>query len=65
MVTIAGTTIRWKEGMTVAAALQALDDGGHYAVVRLNGKLVSLPNFHRTPVPDGSRIDPIPMVAGG
>jgi len=33
--------------------------------VRINGKLVSRPNFGETPVPDQARINLIPMIAGG
>ncbi len=36
-----------------------------YAVVRLNGKLVSRPLFKDTPVPDAAEVVLIPMIAGG
>lgn len=55
----------WREGMTVAALLAELKDGHIYAVVKLDGKLVSRPHFETTPVPDGARLTPIPMIAGG
>jgi len=55
----------WREGLTVAALLAELKDGHIYAVVKLDGKLVSRPNFETTPVPDGARLTPIPMIAGG
>ena len=65
MVTIDKEQIPWQEGMCVLDVMEAIADRFPYAVVRLNGKLVSRPNFDKTPVPDGSVIVPIPMVAGG
>jgi len=57
--------VAWQEGMTVADLLDNVAVGYHYAVVKLDGLLVSRPHFASTPVPDGSRITPIPMIAGG
>jgi len=51
--------------MTVASVLAQMEDGHIYAVVRLNGKLISRPGFDTTPVPDNSEVILIPMVAGG
>lgn len=65
MVTVAEQSMPWREGLTVAALLAELKDGHIYAVVKLNGKLVSRPYFETTPVPDGARLAPIPMIAGG
>ncbi len=65
MVHIGEQTIPWQEGMTVATLLGKLKDGPIYAVVKLDGKLVSRPHFNSTPVPDGARVTPIPMIAGG
>ena len=49
----------------MASLLAQLDDGHIYAVVNLDGRLVSRPNFNTTPVPDGARVRLIPMIAGG
>ncbi len=65
MVTIGKDKITWKEGLTIAQVLAALDDDYEYAVVRINGKPVSKPNFENTLVADNSEIIPIPMIAGG
>jgi thiamine biosynthesis protein ThiS len=65
MILIGERTIPWREGLTLSALLEQLADGHHYAVVKLNGKLVSRPHFHTTPVPDGAEVVPIPIVAGG
>ncbi|MBR9985837.1 MAG: sulfur carrier protein ThiS [Desulfosarcina sp.] len=65
MVTVDEQARRWQEGLTVASLLAQLDDGHMYAVVKLDGKLVSRPHFRTTPVPDGARVTLIPMIAGG
>jgi len=58
--------VAWRPGMTLADLLEeALEDGDFYAVVRLDGKLVSRPNFATTKVADGAQVELIPMVAGG
>jgi thiamine biosynthesis protein ThiS len=65
MVTVNEQAHCWQKGLTVASLLAQLDDGHTYAVVKLDGKLVSRPHFKTTPVPDGARITLIPMIAGG
>ncbi len=65
MVHVDGQALSWQAGMTVAALLAQLEDGHIYAVVKLDGKLVSRPHFDITPVPDGARVTLIPMIAGG
>jgi thiamine biosynthesis protein ThiS len=65
MVHIGEHALPWQEGMTVATLLALLKDGHAYAVVKVNGKLVSRPHFSTTPVSDGARITPVPMIAGG
>ena len=65
MVYLGEQKITWQEGMTVATLLDKLEDGHIYAVVKLNGRLVSRPHFNATSVPDGARVTPIPMIAGG
>lgn len=65
MITVGEEKIPWQEGMTVARVLAERNDGHFYAVVRVNGKLISRPNFEKTPVPDQAEIILIPMIAGG
>ncbi|MEN8760065.1 MAG: sulfur carrier protein ThiS [Desulfobacterales bacterium] len=65
MVTVDEQARDWQEGLTVALLLAQLDDGHMYAVVKLDGKLVSRPHFKTTPVPDGARVTLVPMIAGG
>ena len=65
MVFMDDTPYDWQAGLTVADLLARLPDGDSYAVVKLDGKLVSRPFFAVTRVPDGARIVPVPMIAGG
>ena len=65
MIRVGEQWVEWQEGMTVSQVLETLVDGHIYAVVRLNGRTVSKPNFAETSVPEGSEILPIPMIAGG
>ena len=57
--------LSWHEGLTMAGLLEQVADGQAYAVVKMNGRLVSRPHFEKTLVPDGARVTPIPMIAGG
>jgi sulfur carrier protein ThiS len=65
MISIGTEEIAWEEGMTVSTVLSKLKDGHIYAVVKINDKLVSQPYFNTTLVPDGAKVTPIPMIAGG
>lgn len=65
MIHVGAQDIAWQEGLTLASLLSRLKDGHIYAVVKLDGKLVSRPHFKSTPVPDGARVLLIPMIAGG
>jgi thiamine biosynthesis protein ThiS len=57
--------ISWTEGMTVADLVDRVPEGRDCAAVRVNGRIVARPNFHRTPVPDGARVHMVPMIVGG
>ncbi len=65
MISVDGQPMDWYPGITVAQILERLEDGHIYAVVRLNGKLISRPSFTTAQVPDNATLEPIPMVAGG
>ncbi len=65
MILVDGTPMAWQEGMTVASLLEQVEDTGFVSVVRLNGKLVSSPQFNQTPVPDNAVLQLLPLVAGG
>ncbi|MBW2094258.1 MAG: sulfur carrier protein ThiS [Deltaproteobacteria bacterium] len=64
MIRVDGRQVPWHEGMTVSTLLAEVD-AHFYAVVRLNGKLVSRPNFETTLVPDNAEVILLPMIAGG
>jgi thiamine biosynthesis protein ThiS len=65
MITVAGHSIDWHEGMTISDLLDEINDAHPYAVVRINQTYISRPNFDRTAVPDHAEVYLIPMVAGG
>jgi thiamine biosynthesis protein ThiS len=65
MIKVRGKELPWREGMTVAALLKDLGTSYPYAVVRVNGKVISRPHFQETTIPDGAEIHLIPMVSGG
>ena len=65
MIKVSDRTVAWHEGMTITDLLQAIDDRHPYAVVRINDRYVSRPDFDRITIPDGSQIFLIPMIAGG
>ena len=55
----------WHRGMTVTDLLGLVPDGHKYAVVKVNGRYVSRPEFKRYEIPDNAEIRLIPMIAGG
>lgn len=65
MITVGEQQIPWHSGMTLAELMDRIDEEHFFAVVRLNGKLVSRPNFSTTSIADGSEVVLIPMIAGG
>ena len=65
MITVDGKKFPWHRGMNIDQLLEYVEKPEQYAVLRLNGKLVSRPVFKRTEVPDDARVVLIPMIAGG
>ncbi len=65
MIDVDNIRLPWYEGMTIAAVLKKLDNPEFCSVVRLNGRLISSPDFEKTLVPDQAKIQILPMVAGG
>jgi sulfur carrier protein ThiS len=65
MIKVGKKDLPWREGMTVSDLLKDLGDPYPYAVVRVNDKTVSKPNFCKTQIPDNSEVFLIPMIAGG
>lgn len=65
MIIVSDKEFPWYEGLTVSKLLDALDDPYPYAVVRINGKHVSKPDFDRYLIPDESEVFLLPLIAGG
>jgi sulfur carrier protein len=65
MIEVDEQLLPWSENMTLASLLETLDNVQFCSVVRLNGRLVSSPKFAETPVFDNSKIQLLPLVAGG
>ena len=65
MIQVDEKSIPWEEGMTVTRLIHALGETYDYPAVRLNGRIISRPQFDRTKVPDGAKVFLIPLVAGG
>ncbi|MBU1342124.1 MAG: sulfur carrier protein ThiS [Proteobacteria bacterium] len=65
MIEVDGIKMQWSEDLTIASLLTTLDNVEFCSVVRLNGTLVSSPKFDETIIPDNSKIQLLPMVAGG
>ena len=65
MIIVNDKQFAWHEGMTVADLLQEIPDAHHYAVVKMNERYVSRPNFDTCRIPDQAKIYLIPMIAGG
>ncbi len=64
MIEVDGRKLPWSDHMTIASLLADLEEE-FCAVVRMNGRLVSSPDFETTHVPDGAQIRLLPLVAGG
>lgn len=65
MIRVNGKKHPWYEGMTIKDLLKDFNDSHLYAVVRINDKHVSRPNFEKIIIPDNSEVFLIPMIAGG
>ena len=65
MIEVDEKPLPWSENMTMASLLETLEDVEFCSVVRLNGKLISSPKFSETDIPDNSKIQLLPLVAGG
>ncbi len=65
MITIKGEKIPWFDGITILQILRKTKLENKFAVIRLNGRLISKPDFESTTVDDNSNIVPLPMISGG
>ena len=65
MIKVSDNEVTWREGLTITELLAEINDPYPYAVVRINERYVSRPNFDKTNVPDNSEVFLIPIIAGG
>ena len=65
MIEVDEKELQWSNDMTIVALLKTLDNVEFCSVVRLNGRLISSPKFKETIIPDNSKIQLLPLVAGG
>jgi thiamine biosynthesis protein ThiS len=65
LIEVDGKQVPWSEKLTMASLLETLGNVEFCSVVRLNGRLVSSPKFAETIIPDSSKIQLLPLVAGG
>ena len=65
MIKVSDKQVTWREGLTITDLLTEINDPYPYAVVRINDRYVSRPNFDTTTVPDNSEVFLIPIIAGG
>ena len=65
MIYIKGKKIPWHQGLTVKEVLITLNDPYPYAVVRINDKHISRPDFETYLIPDHAEIFPLPLISGG
>lgn len=65
MITVNGKITPWHQGLTISEMLSFLKDPYPYAVVRINGKHVSRPDFESYQIPDESEVYLMPLIAGG
>ncbi len=65
MITVDEKAVQWSKDLTIAQLLKTLDNVKFCSVVRLNGRLVSSPKFKTTQIADNSKIQLLPLVAGG
>ena len=65
MIRVGDKRLAWHDGMTVSDLLAALADPYPYAVVRINGRSVSKPDFDHFRIPDEAEVYCIPLISGG
>ncbi len=65
MIEVDGRKMVWHPSMTLKSLLKRIDQKGLCAAVRLNGRLVSSPNFDKTLIQDNDTIQTLPLIAGG
>jgi sulfur carrier protein len=65
MITVNGTPMEWREGMTVADILKARNYIFRMIAVQVNGDLIKRGTYDKAVVPDGADVEVIHMISGG
>lgn len=65
MIEVDNKKMQWSEDMTIASLIEQMEAGRFCSVVRLNGRLISSPQFTQTAIPDHAVVQLLPLVAGG
>jgi sulfur carrier protein len=65
MITVNGSPMEHREGMTVQDVLDARNYIFRMLAVSVNGEVVSRKDYKTTPVPDGADVQVIHMISGG
>jgi thiamine biosynthesis protein ThiS len=65
MITVNGTSLEWRPGLTVADVLKIRNYIFRMLVIQVNGELVKRGTYDKTLVPDGANVEVIHMISGG
>jgi sulfur carrier protein len=65
MITVNGTPIEWRAGMTVADILKVKNYIFRMIAVQVNGELIKRGTYDKAAVPDGADVEVIHMISGG
>ncbi len=65
MIRVNGEDLDWSDGMTVRDVLRLLDYRFPLLITRIDGRLISRPDYDTTEVPDGAIMDVIHLMSGG
>ncbi len=65
MITVNGSPMEWRPGMTVADILKIRNYIFRMLVIQVNGELVRRGTYDKALVPDGANVEVIHMISGG
>ncbi len=65
MITVNGTKMEWRPGLTVEEILNNLDENFSIIVVKVNGTPVLKKEYSKFEVPDNAEVNTIDIIAGG
>lgn len=65
MITVRDEPRPWRDGLTVREVLKSAGFEGRLVYVRVDGRRVGPPRWTTFHIPDGARVDILPVVLGG